>query len=81
MLAKGERVDTEAALVKDVGTRYESELTEALRLLVHERGSFAEPTRFESQLMKALLHSPGFTLRGGTNEILRGMIARGLGLR
>lgn len=81
MLAQGERVDTEAALVKDVGTRYESELTEALRLLVHERGSFAEPTRFESQLMKALLHSPGFTLRGGTNEILRGMIARGLGLR
>ncbi len=24
---------------------------------------------------------PGFTLRGGTNEILRGAIARGLGLR
>jgi hypothetical protein len=23
----------------------------------------------------------GFTLRGGTNEILRGVIARGLGLR
>jgi len=26
-------------------------------------------------------HSPGFTLRGGTNEILRGIVARGLGLR
>jgi hypothetical protein len=28
-----------------------------------------------------LLRAPGFTLRGGTREILRGMIARGLGLR
>jgi acyl-CoA dehydrogenase len=27
------------------------------------------------------LRSPGFTLRGGTREILRGVIARGLGLR
>ena len=27
------------------------------------------------------LHQPGYTLRGGTNEILRGIVARGLGLR
>jgi len=27
------------------------------------------------------LHAPSFTLRGGTREILRGIIARGLGLR
>jgi hypothetical protein len=32
-------------------------------------------------LADALLHSPGFTLRGGTNEVLRGVIARGLGMR
>jgi acyl-CoA dehydrogenase len=32
-------------------------------------------------LAEAVLHSPGFTLRGGTNEILRGVVARGLGLR
>ncbi|MCP9977559.1 acyl-CoA dehydrogenase family protein [Actinomadura madurae] len=30
---------------------------------------------------RSLLARPGYTLRGGTNEILRGVIARGLGLR
>jgi hypothetical protein len=29
----------------------------------------------------ALDQRPGFTLRGGTNEVLRGVIARGLGIR
>jgi acyl-CoA dehydrogenase len=28
-----------------------------------------------------VLHSPGFTLRGGTSEILRGVVARALGMR
>ena len=28
-----------------------------------------------------MLQAPGFTIRGGTREILRGIIARGLGLR
>jgi acyl-CoA dehydrogenase len=28
-----------------------------------------------------VLHAPSWTLRGGTSEILRGIIARGLGLR
>ena len=32
-------------------------------------------------LAEAQLHAPGYTLRGGTNEILRGIVARGLGLR
>ncbi len=32
-------------------------------------------------LTQAVLHGPGFTIRGGTNEILRGIVARGLGLR
>jgi hypothetical protein len=32
-------------------------------------------------LSEALLHAPSWTLRGGTPEILRGIIARGLGLR
>jgi hypothetical protein len=32
-------------------------------------------------LADAIQHAPGFTLRGGTNEVLRGIVARGLGLR
>ena len=29
----------------------------------------------------ARVHSPMVTLRGGTNEVLRGVVARGMGLR
>jgi hypothetical protein len=32
-------------------------------------------------LAETVLNAPSFTLRGGTREILRGIIARGLGLR
>jgi len=36
---------------------------------------------FAETLAHVVLHAPSFTLRGGTREILRGIIARGLGLR
>jgi len=36
---------------------------------------------FEALLGMGMLKAPGFTIRGGTREILRGMIAKGLGLR
>jgi acyl-CoA dehydrogenase len=66
---------TEAALVKEMGTRFEREVTEAARLLVDLD---AAPAGFRARLAEAILHGPGFTLRGGTNEILRGIVARGL---
>jgi alkylation response protein AidB-like acyl-CoA dehydrogenase len=70
----------EAALVKDLGTRQEQEVVEAAR-----RGLGIEPdmsgTVTQRLLADAVLAAPGFTLRGGTNEILRGIVARGLGLR
>jgi hypothetical protein len=37
--------------------------------------------RFLAVLAHTILHAPSFSLRGGTREILRGIIARGLGLR
>ena len=39
------------------------------------------PTEIDALLRAGLHQRPGFTLRGGTNEILRGVIARGLGMR
>ena len=36
---------------------------------------------FRQTFEETMLLSPSFTLRGGTREILRGVIARGLGLR
>ena len=80
-LSAGLPADVPAALVKDLGTRYESEVIEASRLLVSIPPDAGAEPGFARLLAEAVLHSPGFTLRGGTNEILRGVVARGLGLR
>jgi alkylation response protein AidB-like acyl-CoA dehydrogenase len=68
---------TEAALVKDMGTRLEGEIAEVARWLVPPGTN----ERFDQLLEDAVLAAPGFTLRGGTNEILRGIVARELGVR
>ena len=82
-LAVGEAPEIAAALVKDVGTRLESEIIEVARMLTATLGVEPDPegAGMAGLLAQAVLHAPGFTLRGGTNEILRGIVARGLGLR
>jgi hypothetical protein len=77
----------EAALLKDIGTTFEREIPEIVRLLqplepslVGEHETTAARS-LDDMLGETVLHAPGFTLRGGTREILRGMIARGMGLR
>jgi alkylation response protein AidB-like acyl-CoA dehydrogenase len=82
-LAAGEAPEIAAALVKDVGTRLESEIIEVARMLTATLGVEPDPegSGIAGLLAHAVLHAPGFTLRGGTNEILRGIVARGLALR
>ena len=77
MLEAGGIPATEAALVKELGNRYERLLPEVVRLSANG----ALSPRFMDTLNQCILHAPSFTLRGGTREILRGVIARGLGLR
>jgi alkylation response protein AidB-like acyl-CoA dehydrogenase len=81
-LQRGEAPEAAAAISKDLGTRFEQDVVDtALRIL---DGDTADPTStdmLERLLARAALHSPGFTLRGGTNEVLRGVIVRGMGLR
>jgi alkylation response protein AidB-like acyl-CoA dehydrogenase len=79
-LADGEAPEIAAALVKDVGTRLESEIIEVARMLMVIEPD-PEGTGIARLLAQAVLHAPGFTLRGGTNEILRGIVARGLAVR
>jgi alkylation response protein AidB-like acyl-CoA dehydrogenase len=79
-LEAGADPSVQAAVVKEAGTRQEQEIVESCRMLAAEprlRGG----TPIEELLAQAVLATPGFTLRGGTNEILRGIVARGLGLR
>lgn len=87
MLERGEQPVVEAALLKDMGTTFEREVPEVVRLLhsmepafVGERG-LAATDGIDAMLGETVLRAPGFTLRGGTREILRGMIAKGMGLR
>jgi acyl-CoA dehydrogenase len=82
-LAAGEAPEIAAALVKDVGTRLESEIIEVARMLTATLRVEPDPegSGMAGLLAQAVLHAPGFTLRGGTNEILRGIVARGLALR
>jgi acyl-CoA dehydrogenase len=79
-LSDGGAAATQAALVKDLGTRFEQDSVElAAELLDRVAAPDAGPLR--ALLAAARLHSPLFTLRGGTNEVLRGVVARGLGVR
>lgn len=80
-LDRGEAPDIAAALVKDAGTRLENDIIDVVRALAQVEPSRNSPHPAERELARAVLHAPGFTLRGGTNEVLRGIVARGLGLR
>ncbi|MGH7098972.1 MAG: acyl-CoA dehydrogenase family protein [Stellaceae bacterium] len=80
MLQAGEMPNLEAALVKDLGNAFERAIPELARLVAPGRRR-AGTERLEEVLAAAVLHAPSWTLRGGTREILRGIIARGLGLR
>lgn len=75
----GEMAPVQAALVKDIGTTLEQDIVEAIRSL-----GVMEPDRTGTGLSAALadimLRAPSFSIRGGTREVLRGIIAKGLGL-
>lgn len=73
-LDRGEEPAVEAALVKDRGTVFEREVTEEARRVVPP----PRPQVLEELIWQGLLEGPGFTLRGGTSEILRSVVARSL---
>ncbi len=79
LLAAGEDPALAAALVKDQGALLGQSMPE------HAHALFDGPGPVGSSLQRVqqftALASPSYSLRGGTREILRGIIARGLGLR
>ena len=78
-LAAGRTPEVEAALVKDSGSQFERDVVDAARRSAPS--SLADDPDFAGLLADAVLHAPVFTLRGGTNEILRSVVARGVGAR
>jgi acyl-CoA dehydrogenase len=72
----------EASIVKDIGTLWEQQLPHRVRALA----AFVEPEAsnhdtLQDQIAFATRLAPKLTIQGGTTEVLRGIIARGLGLR
>lgn len=78
-LERGENADVAASVVKVLGTTVEGDIADLADELSGEAGADGE--RFAELVRAGVMQRPGFTLRGGTSEILRGVIARGLGLR
>ena len=76
MLQQGADPAVEAALVKDVGNTFEQSVAEFARQIAP-----GTAPALRDALADAQLYGPSWSIRGGTREILRGVIARGLGLR
>ncbi len=83
MLASGSAPNLEAAIVKDLGTNFEQEMVKVARDLINAEGiDVHERWRLVGELLDhAQMWSVIYTVRGGAKEIMRGVIARGLGLR
>lgn len=81
MLEAGENPSLHAAIVKDLGAVFEQSVPEIARTLVDAEPDRASTSDFAAVLGNIVLNAPSWSLRGGTREILRGIIARGLGLR
>ena len=80
-LARGESPVVEAALVKDLGTGVEQFIPQAIADDLFSREVQNAPLELLQTLNYITQVAPSYSLRGGTRDILRGMIARGLGLR
>ena len=81
MLQAGQDPAVQAALVKDLGTSLEQEVAEVARLLLDAEPDADSGNPYVAVLAHTMMRAPSFSIRGGTREILRGIIARGLGLR
>lgn len=81
MLQAGRSPNIEASMVKDLGTEYEQAMPNIARGLMDGRASRDSREAVERALAESILTVPAFSIQGGTREILRVIIARGIGLQ
>ena len=79
MLSRGENPALAAALVKDQGALVEQAMPDVAHDLFG--GRVTPGSTLDQSMRYTTLAVPSFSLRGGTREIMRGMIAKGLDLR
>jgi alkylation response protein AidB-like acyl-CoA dehydrogenase len=75
---QGESAALEAAVSKDLGTQFEQWIISGIQTLVDLEPSPEALSAYERLLARAVLVAPSWTIRGGTNEILRSVVSRGL---
>jgi len=80
-LAAGQDPVWGASCVKDLGTGYEQDTVEVAMRLIDSLPPGEQTTTTRKVLAITQSMAPSFSLRGGTREILRGILARGLGVR
>ncbi|MDP9917410.1 acyl-CoA dehydrogenase [Variovorax boronicumulans] len=71
----------EASLVKDLGTEFEQAMPGWIEEAFDAPGHPAPSAGLLQTLAYVTQLAPSFSLRGGTRQIMRGIIARGLGVR
>ncbi len=81
MLQEKQDAALQAAIVKDVGALFEQGLPDIARELIDAEPDPRAASAYAAVLGNIVLNAPSWSLRGGTREILRGIIARGLGTR
>lgn len=80
-LAAGQNPAWAASCVKDLGAVFEQDLPEIAQAVLDQAPAVGGGSDHAQVLAALMQMAPSFSLRGGTREILRGIIARGLGLR
>jgi alkylation response protein AidB-like acyl-CoA dehydrogenase len=78
-LAAGQDPMVEACVVKELGNAFEADMPRRVQAVLDL--DWNSDDELAGVLRALLIASPSFSLRGGTREIVRGIIARGLGLR
>ncbi len=78
MVDEGHSPVLEAALIKEMATRFEQDCVETVMRHTERVPDLGARDLFESLIARAVLVSPSWSIRGGTNEILRNVIAKGL---
>jgi hypothetical protein len=81
MLQNHQDANLQAAIVKDIGALFEQALPDIARELIDAEADPRAAGAYASVLANIVHNAPSWSLRGGTREILRGIIARGLGTR
>lgn len=78
MVDAGQSPSLEAALAKEMATRFEQDCVEIVTRHFGRTPDLTSEDPLEALLARAVLVSPSWSIRGGTVEILRNIVSKGL---